>query len=151
MFSWGCSLSCCDLSHVELMGSCHKSATLSEMKAERSAHTHTHAHTIPFFSFSFFLSHPKCWQDGSRLWSDTSRPESKACGVTESSAEQFYFLSPVSHSFSSRVRRCLRFYIYNGDIRPFALCFICGVTLNGWEQSRSQTFPRWVTRKLTLV
>lgn len=97
MFSWGCSLSCCDLSHVELMGSCHKSATLSEMKAERSAHTHTRAHThiralTQSLSFLFFpLFHPKCWQDGSRLWSDTLRPEWKACGVTESSAEQFFF------------------------------------------------------------
>lgn len=33
MFSWSCSLSSCDLSHIELMGSCHNYTTLLDMKA----------------------------------------------------------------------------------------------------------------------
>lgn len=68
MFSWSCSLSSCDLSHVELMGSCHNYTTLLDMKVGHCnppsclhTHLHTHHHNIQYFFFSRY------WQDSSRL------------------------------------------------------------------------------------
>lgn len=96
MLSWSCSLSCCDLSHVELMGSCHNFTTLLDMKAGHCTPPLAHTPSHNPFIFS------KRWQDGSRLCLISSGHCGNQKHVVSPSdqliaAKQFFFAN--SHDF----------------------------------------------------
>lgn len=87
MFSWSCSLSSCDLSHIGLMGSCHNYIALLGMKA---------GHCTPSISLPSSLSHTQSPHFFSRMLTGLLQTlcdkmgtlqKSKACVLTKCPAD----------------------------------------------------------------
>lgn len=115
MFSRSCSLSSCDLSHIQLMGSCHNYTTLLDMKAGHCPPTptplsHTHTQTTP----SFFQTLTGQLQTCVISWGHC-RNEKHVVPLSD----QLDCFVVVSHGFTSFVQSPLTAPAYKYIQKPF--------------------------------